>query len=284
MYRLATFLALLIVLPIGCGGGSDEDSNPPAPAAAKAPSTGGDAPKAKSTPAAKKTAGRKKAAESPDEPAEKAAKATDEHGHADEPKNLEEALANAPSAAIARLIKVTVTTVGMTYNLKIADVALSENGRNLTVVVTRASACNAVAKEEYAMGERVSMAIPSIKSVRWEVAGSGEQLGAYVLRCKRAPIPNGPGVTVFDRTAVGGPVTTKPFTIKGRRWAIEYENTSNTLAVIVIPLGGKAKGKYYAPIGSKKREVGRKMYRRPGKYMMKIHGAALWTVRVKDIR
>ena len=282
MHRLAMFLALGVALLAGCGGGSDEDgSDASPPAGTKTPTEVSDAgEKSKEAPSGgrKKTDARDKTRSPKQSPKKGSESSPTTRENFDE--RFADSVADAPPEAIAKLIRAGVLSSIAIYNLKLADLQITDRGRSVNVLITRGSACNAIAKEEFAMGERVRATAPVVKTIRFGVAGTSRALGDYVLGCKEQRIPSGPGVTVFDRTAVGGPVTTKSFTIKGKRWAIEWKNTANTLAVIVLP----SNDKYYAPIGSQKKETGRKLYRRPGKYRLKIYGSALWTVRVKDIR
>lgn len=280
MYRLATLLTLLALLAAGCGG-SDDDRAAPAGQRADAQEasvpSGGDAK-------ARDGAGRRSTRDA------KGRKGGEKSGSREEgakkPRRLSfaEALEDAPSEDVATIIRAAVLATLPMFGLELADLQIGDRGRTVNVVVTRASACNAIAKDEPAMRARIRKSAPVIRSLRFEVAGTGEELGYYVLRCKRPQMPDGPGQVVYEHTGVGGPFKSKRFAIEGKRWAIEYENVGNSLAVIVIAAGGNSKGDYYEPIGSQKRGVGRKVYKGSGSFELRIHGGGLWTVRVKDIR
>jgi hypothetical protein len=97
-------------------------------------------------------------------------------------------------------------------------------------------------------------------------------------------MPNGAGRVVLSHSAVGGPWTSKRFVIKAKRWALEWVNESTSMAVVIAPLGGKSKGKYFKPVGSQKREAGRYEYRGTGKFAIKASGSGGWSLRVKEIR
>lgn len=135
------------------------------------------------------------------------------------------------------------------------------------------------------MTEAIKVTIPALRSIRYEVSGTGQELGYYVLSCPRPKAPNGPGQVVLTHTGVGGPWTSRQFEIKSKRWALEYENHGNSLAVIAVPADkDKEDRKYVKPVTSQKPEGGRLNYKGPGRFLLKVHGAGQWTVRVKEIR
>ena len=291
MYRLATLLALLILAAAGCGGsdGDDSDSSPPAVANAPSESSGSD-----DTPAGssskdepeqeqKKKKGEKKPVITKEEAD------TDDDGKLSE-EEIHEAQAKAylrlPTSKQAVIVKTVARVVLLQFNMKLADVELSDRGRSIKVLITRASACQGVASQEPQMVAALKGGIESAKKVSFAVAPSGQAFGYYVLRCKKPEMPNGPGRKVFEHTGVGGTYTSPPIEIKGDRWALEWENLGATLAVIVIATGGEAKREkmYFKPVGSQKAESGRYNYRGSGTFQLKIHGASRWSVRIKEIR
>ena len=282
MYRLALVLALLVMLA-GCGGSSDDNSDSPAPQAASQgateiadkgdadaePSEGGGTKK-------KKEDGEKSDGKSAGKDAGGEKSASD-----DKPESYEEALEQASPDTLEKAIRPAVLGTLALYDLDLARLAIARGGRSVSVFITRGSACRAVARDEPVMAQRIQKAAPVVKSVSFEVAGAGQELGYYVLRCKRPEVPSGPGTVVLEREGVGGPIMTKEFRIRGQRWAIEYENGSNFLAVLVLTEGENKN----EPIGSRKREVGRQVYNSgPGTYKLQIQGGGFWSVRVKDIR
>src|SRR5688500_3796485 len=239
MYRLATLLALLAVLVAGCGDegsdSGDEASKPAASAVAGASKQKEAADDTKAKPERRKAEAKKDEPEAEEEGEDheddsEAASADDPHGH----EALEEALEELPSAKRAKLLRTAARVALLHFNLKLADIEVSDGGHTINVLVTRASACNAVAKDEANMVVLIQEAAPIVKRATFEVAGTDQELGYYVLSCKREKMPDGPGRVVFERTAVGGPYTSPRFTIKGKRWALEYENAGSSMAVIVL--------------------------------------------------
>ena len=284
MYRLALVLALLVMLA-GCGGSSDENSDSPAPpavsqgAATEVADKGGDSGSASSGDAETKKKKKTNGDKGDDKPADK--DEGEKSASDDQPESLDEAIDEASPEAINKLIRAAVVGTLEIYDLDLAQLKVAKGGRDVNVFVTQASACKAVARDEPVMAQRIQKAAPVVKSVSFEVAGTGKELGYYVLGCKRPAVPSGPGTVVLQREGVGGPIMTKEFRIRGKRWAIEYENGSSFLAVLVLTEGENKN----EPIGSKKREVGRKVYNSgPGTYKLQIQGGGFWSVRVKDIR
>ena len=122
-----------------------------------------------------------------------------------------------------------------------------------------------------------------VRSVRFGVEGTDQELGYYVLGCKKPEMPNGAGRVVLEHDGVGGPYTSKPFVITSKHWALEWENQGASLAVILYPLDDKAEHNYAKPVGSKKPESGRYEYTGGGKYLVKAYGQGAWSIRVKEI-
>jgi hypothetical protein len=267
MYRLA-LLALLIVLPVGCGGGSDnDDSEPSSPATAQTQPEHSDEGKPSRSERKPKKADEREGAD----------KREEEAG-----QTVEEAY-EGRDAETQQLIRAAVRGTLELFGLGYAGVEVDGRGDKVTALVTRATACDAVAKNEPVMAARIQKAAPMVKAVRFEVAGTGQELGYYILDCKQEPMPDGPGKAVYERTAVGGPVVTKTITLRGRRWAIEWENIGSSFTLIVVGKG-KSEGNYYDPISSDKRETGRKTFKGPGTVELHVSGSGRWTARVKDIR
>ena len=275
MYRLALVLVLLVALA-GCGGSSDEDSNSPAPPAASQEAASKAAPKAERDPASAQSSGRDKKSAKQEAADEERSESGDK-----KPESAEEGLEAAPEEAVTNLIRQAVRATLALYDLELASLEVAGKGRSVTVSITRDSACRAVARDEPIMANQIRKGAPAVKSVSFEVAGTGEALGYHVLQCKRPEVPSGPGKVVLEREGVGGPITTREFRIRGKRWAIEYENGSTHLVGLVLTHANEAND----PISSKQREVGRKVYNSgPGTYRLQIQGGGFWSVRVKDIR
>lgn len=288
MARLATMLALLIALAAGCGDSGNDKSDSPSPsAAAKTPQSSSGAEKPKDS--AKKPPKADKSKPAADDEAKKPSGRTDE-ADASAPKT-EQDIADAEAEAYKKLsakrqmifARLAAQGVLSRFGMELASVELANDGTDVTVFVTRATACRAVASQEPNMRVAMNEALPAAKNVRFIVAGTGKELGYYVINCKRPKIPNGKGVTVLEHTGVRGPWTSKPFVIKTKHWALEWVNESASMAGIVVGKG-RNKGKYFKPIGSQKSESGRYEYVGSGKFVLKVDGAGRWTVRVKEIR
>jgi hypothetical protein len=281
MYRLATLLALLMALvAAGCGGsGDDSDSATPsavAQADESAPSDDGSA--------SAKDEEKKKT--------DAAEESSDDEDKADDAPQTEEELHEAQAEAFEELslkrksdlIKAIVGGALPRFGLKLVDLEVRNGGHAATAVVARRGVCNFVASQEPNLLVAIQEGAPALKSLRLEVAGTGQELGYYVLRCKQPEIPNGAGRVVLEHSGVGGPYTSKRFTIESKRWALEWVNEAKSLAVIVQGVAGESKGKYFKPVGSQKRESGRYEYTGRGTFQIKAYGEGGWTIRVKEIR
>jgi hypothetical protein len=284
MYRLATLLALLIALAVGCGDSGEDDSNSSSPTATQSADKGADDLKE-----ASKTEERER--KSDKDADEEKSSDEDEDEDDDGPKSeqelheeQEDAFERLPAGQKADLIKTVVRSALLRFGLKVSDVQVSTNGRKVKAIVTRKTACRAIASQEPHMVLAIQEGAPGVHSVVFEVAGTGQELGYYVLNCERPKMPSGEGRVLLEHTAVGGPWTSRVFTIKVERWALEWENLGSSMAGIVVPIAGESKDRYFKPVGSQKPESGRYEYRGSGKFQLKVSGAARWSVRVKEIR
>jgi hypothetical protein len=287
MYRLATVLALFTMLLAGCGGGGDKASDSSSSAVAQTPETPSK-DKSKDDSAAKKDGKKKK--DNHKQAKDKADEKTDDDSDSAEKPDLAgneeefaENLEKAPRKGVAKVIRFAVDGALAFHSLKLARLEIRDRGRDLTVVVTRKSACNALAGDEPAIRQRIQQGAPVVKTVDFQVAGTGEELGYYVLRCKRPEIPNGPGTVVWERTAVGGPVTSEKFKVTRKKWALEYESLGNSLAAVVVCVGGPHEGEYFKPVGLRKPGAGRNIYKGPGTFQIQVHGGGRWTLRAKEM-
>ena len=280
MYRLATLLALLMVLVAAGCGGSDDDSDSASSAVAdtseSSPSGDDGSASASADDAKAKTKKKDDAAENSSD---------DDESKTDEevPDDPEEAVASLPLDEKSKLIETVVRSALLRFSLEMVDVQILRGGRAVTATVARRGACNFVASQEPSLVQMIQKSAPSVKSARFEVAGTGQQLSYYVLSCETPEIPNGEGRVVLDHTGVGGPYTSQRFRITSKRWALEWVNEAATLAAIVVPVGGESEGEYFEPVGSQKRESGREEYTGRGTFKIKAHGAGAWQLRVKEI-
>lgn len=265
MFRLAILLALLItfVAP-GCGGSDDESD--PAPSSSVQGSESARSDDGSASNEAKKEN---------DDAAERSSNEDEDDA---EPKTDE---AQEDSSAV---IETLVRSALEGYDLTVLDIQVLNDGRAVTAIVGRQNACNFVASQEMGVVAQIKRGVPGLKSVRFEVEGTGQELGYYVVGCKTPDMPSGRGQVVFEHAGVNGPYTSKRFRIKGKRWALEWVNETSSLTVLVVPVGGESKGEYFKPVSSQKRESDRYDYKGRGIFKLKLHGAGGWRVRVKDIR
>jgi len=282
MYRLASLLTLLIALiAVGCGGsGDDSDSAPAAVADAHdgAPSDD-DADSASAEDAKKKENKNDGAAKASEDGAKEDDEPKSEHELLEE---QEEAFKKLPPKRKLALVEAAVRSALLRWGLELVDVELTRGGRRVNAVVARKGACNFVASEEPNLVVTIKHGAPWVKSARFEVAGTGQELGYYVLGCKKPEIPSGAGRVVFEHSGVGGPYS-KRFKIETKRWALEWVNEGGSLGVIVVPTGGESKHKYFKPVGSQKPESGRYNYTGRGSFRIRAYGAGGWRIRVKQI-
>jgi hypothetical protein len=286
MYRLAISLALLIALLAGCGGGgSGDDSNSASPAVAQAPAKSGDSGKNAVLAKAKQHSATKKDPDTGDDDADADSSKDAAEGkptEVDEHAAEENAFAKLTPKERQKLVTTVARSALLQFGLKLASAKLSANAHRLNILVTRGSACRADATQEPNMAAVMKNAVPGVKAVRFGVAGTGKELGYYVLDCKRPTMPNGPGRVVLNHTGVRGPYI-KRFRIDTKRWALEFENQAGSLAVVIAGVAGKTKGDYFAPVGSQKPEAGRKTYHGPGLIEVKVYGAGRWSIRAKEL-
>ena len=284
MYRLVMLLAVLIALVAAGCGGSDDDSDSAPSAVAKAPDS---APSGDTGDPGSRASEKKK-----DDASERSSDDEDEEEAEDddEPKSerelheeQEEAFQELAPDRQLLLVKTVVRAALLRFGLRMVDVELGNGGRKVTAVVGRKGACNFVASQEPNLTLAITESAPGVKSVRYEMAGTGQELGYYVVGCKKPEIPSGAGRVVLDHSGVGGPYTSKRFEIKSKRWALEWVNEAASLAVIVVPVSGESKDEYFKPVGSRKRESGRYEYKGRGTFQIKAYGSAGWRVRVKEI-
>ena len=274
MYRLAVLLALLVALAAaGCGGsGDDSDSAPSAVADAPESAPGGSA------------AAEEAKQKNQDDATEQSSEGEDGDDEAKtEEEEHEEVFAKLPLERKTALIETVIRAALLRFGLQLVDVQVGKGAHSATATVARKGVCNFVASQEPNLMVFIQEGAPGLKSVRFEVAGTGQELGYYVLSCKAPEIPSGAGRLVFDHSGVGGPYT-KRFKIKSKHWAFEWVNEAASLAVVVSAVGGESKGEWFKPVGSQKRESDRYDYTGRGTFEIKAYGSGGWRLRVKEIR
>jgi hypothetical protein len=285
MYRFAILLALLVALAAAGCGGSGDDSDTPASAVAQATESepSDDSGGSSSDEDAKKEKTDADDKQSDDEATNEAEDDDAPKTEADVREETKESFATLPakdrSAALESVLRASLLRFGLT----LADVETRDRGRKATAILARKGVCNFVAGQEANLVLTIKENAPWLKTVRFEVAGTGEELGYYVLGCEKPEIPSGAGRVVLDHSGVNGPYKSKVFTIKSKRWALEWVNEAASLAVLVEAVGGESEGEYFKPVGSQKAESGRYEYVGRGTFQITAYGAGGWRVRVKEI-
>lgn len=157
-------------------------------------------------------------------------------------------------------------------------VRIHDEGRVVVVIVARSDACEAVPADEARIRKFLLDAVPSIRKVVVRVAGTGQSLRSYVeANCKKSKFPGGPGRTVYRQRGEAFEKS-KRFTIRGPKWAIDYQAMGASLFMLVY------KGdEVIAPgIAKQKRGTGTQVYKGRGGYRIDIRGSGFWKVRVRD--
>lgn len=158
------------------------------------------------------------------------------------------------------------------------QVRIHDEGRVVVVIIARSHACKAVPADEARIRKFLLDAVPSVRKVVVKVAGTGESLRSYVrANCGKPEFPGGPGRTVYRQRGEGFEKS-KRFTIRGPKWAIDYQAMGASLFMLV------SKGdKILAPgIAKQKRGTGTQVYKGSGRYRIDIRGSGFWKVRVRD--
>jgi hypothetical protein len=283
MYRLATLMTLFVMLLAGCGGSGDDDSSSSPSAVADNP---GDLAESQDA-SDRESSAAKSAREGEGEGSTRAdarGRSNDTGEDSDSHTDADEAFDAFDPAQKRDLITAVVRASLLRFGLKLARIEFADGYRKLTVYITRRSACRAVASQEPSIVTLIRTSAPRVRTVRFEVEGTGQALGYYVLGCKMPEMPDGPGKQVFEHTGVGGPYYSKKFEIRTKRWALEWQNLGASLAVLVKAVGGESKGGTFKPVGSTKPEAGRFEYTGAGVFEITAYGAGRWTVRAKEMR
>ena len=275
--RVVTLLVLGTVAAAGCGGGDDSSGEEKA----KSPAASAERQKPKAKPDRKKKPSTARTKEGDRKPSDRDGRKQREAP----PKTAEAALERTPVAERMRLVKgaarAAVTLAGLDLvGVRVAD----DEARAVKVLVGRDRACGANAADTAAIAKQIRDTVPTVRSVTVQVAGTGKSLAAYGSGCGQS-MPDGPGRVVLSESGPEGETTTAWFTVRGGRWAIEYDNAGSYLQI--TPAGrtdadsAKLQG---GPTVAQKRGVGRHVYSGAGTYRLQIFASGRWTLRVKDIR
>jgi hypothetical protein len=117
-----------------------------------------------------------------------------------------------------------------------------------------------------------------VRSVAITVAGSGQSVSAYASgHCSDLGLPTGgKGRVVLTRRGTGD-ATISAFTVRSRRWTIEYVNGGQRLTVFAT------KGRYPTgtPLSTQSRS-GRQVQTGAGRFGLHVTGTGGWVIRVRD--
>lgn len=194
------------------------------------------------------------------------------------PRDRPEALRRLPPRLRAKVVRYYTRVVLAAFDLKATRISVSYGGAEVTVILTRRTACRAHSDEADRILRGLRDAVPYPRTVTVRVAGTDESLGAYLARCERQSLPGSRGRVVFSKS--GSRLhRTGPFRISSKHWTVEYTNTGSFFQVFVF----KGKQGQQNPISRRKPGSGKRTYRTgPGKFKLYISGSRDWTVRVRD--
>lgn len=173
---------------------------------------------------------------------------------------------------VARKAAPVVLTVAGFPHVRVQIVPPAEA---IKITIARADACNGRLGDEKRMVLQLKHQLAFLREVTVVVAGTGQSLSVYVgMRCKVLELPPTKGRIVFAKTGTGF-LTTEPFTIRSKRWTIDYKNSGTYFNAFVV----KNDKVQQRPISSRKRNVGSMTFRGPGTFRLQIAGSD-WEVRV----
>jgi hypothetical protein len=186
-----------------------------------------------------------------------------------------------PPARRKQTVKQIVELALKTFGFSGATVAVGPKPNQVTVAVPRSQACKAGPRDPMLMTRRITEVAPIVTAVAVIVANDGSPLDRYITaNCRAAyQLPGGNGRTVLRQTGEGLVNQTRAFTVRAKRWSIDYRNDGQFLTVLVLKGGRPAP----AAVSSTQRGKGtKKTSLGPGAYRLRIIGSSSWTVRVRD--
>ena len=187
------------------------------------------------------------------------------------------AVARMPPAKRAALSRKVARAVMSRYGFLSAKLTVTSSGKGVRASIGRSEACTATSRTEAAVASTLREAAPWLESIEI-VARTGEPLSQYMAgRCRAAALPGGRGRTVLRRRGTRM-ATIGTFTVRSRRWAIDYVNGGSALSVFVLRNGGPTE----LSVRSTRRGPGRAIFTKPGTYKLRIFAVGEWTVRVRD--
>jgi hypothetical protein len=157
-------------------------------------------------------------------------------------------------------------------------VSLASSGTSVRAIMGQNQVCTAMAGTEANLNTMVRKAIPWLSSAQIVVDPAGERLSAYVRRhCRPMELAGGQGQVVLSEQGIGVHQT-KSFTVRARRWTVEYISGGRTLEILVMRNGFPAGGTAHA-VG---RGPGRQTISGAGTFTLQMATPGEWAVRVRD--
>jgi hypothetical protein len=193
-------------------------------------------------------------------------------------KRFEQVAKRLPPRRRVRLATQVTEAVMNRYGFRSARASATGGGWGVRVTIPAGEACTAQARDERVLVDAVRDGVPWLRSVQVVAGEGGQPLSSYVRRsCRPLTLPGGRGPVVLTQRG-SSLQRTKLFTIRSRRWTIEYVNLSGFLRVHL--------GKDGAPTGTQfytaKRGVGRWVASGPGRFGLNVTSLGPWTIRVRD--
>jgi hypothetical protein len=161
------------------------------------------------------------------------------------------------------------------------SVALSvtPNGDGIRAAVATAGVCSSSPDVEGRIAARIRQAAAFVRSVQITVGRTGRSLSQYVRSsCGGLGLPAGGNGRILLTLRGSSFTTTKSFTVRSRRWTVEYVNGGTFLQVFPTEEDRPVPGSFTVT----KRGPGKHVMKGAGTYRLKVGGMGSWVVRVRD--
>jgi hypothetical protein len=198
------------------------------------------------------------------------------------PQNLGDAVGQAvgrlPAGKREQLVGSVVRTTFRAFGLRPPQVTVTQSGAAVQAGVSASDACTSPPGIEGRVGAAIREAVPIVTSVRIIVSGTGQSLAGYARgQCSGNGLPAGGRGPVVLTLRGSGYVDTRSFTVRSRRWTIEFVNGGQSLGI--FPLKGETPT---AGAFSTSKPSGRHVMRGAGRFTLRITGTSAWVIRVRD--
>jgi hypothetical protein len=266
----ATILACIGLSPAGCGSGS---SGAPTGTISSVPTTpprgapaGGKADEASKTRSHHSPATRSKLRIKPPK------------NQKDFQRAVQHVAESLPPDKRANLVKKSAPVVFSGFGFREPNVTIGAGGSSLRAVVSAKEACGGTSSTQALITSRMQKVAPFLQSVEITVDGTNQSLSDYVAhKCAGPRLSGGKGRVVVTQSGSGF-ATTRSFTVRSRRWTIEYVNNATFLSILVMkgetPSGGA--------ISTVARGSGHRVVSGTGRFRLKVTSIGSWTIRVRD--